>query len=87
LHIGLDPKDKSVLNLVNIVYGRGELVVEVICEYPPLREAAKAACTGLRPQITIPEIGDHIRVTGSYVRDHELGWNEIHPVTRIEILR
>jgi hypothetical protein len=26
-------------------------------------------------------------VTGAYVTDRDNGWNEIHPVTRIEVLR
>lgn len=86
LHIGLDPQQKSVLNVFNMLHGRGELVVEVICEHAPTREAAKAACAGFHSQITIPEIGNRVRVTGSYVTDRDLGWHEIHPVTRIEVL-
>ena len=36
--------------------------------------------------ITAPRIGDRVRITGSYVTDRDNGWNEIHPVSRIEIL-
>jgi len=87
LHIALDPEPKSVLNLVNLMHAHGELVVEVICEHPPADAAEKAACGAFHSQITIPNVGDRVRVTGSYVTDRDNGWNEVHPVTRIEILR
>src|SRR5262249_26139414 len=86
LHIGLKPDDKAVLNLFNIIHGHRELIVEIICEHTPVRESAIPACAGFHSQVTIPQIGNRIRVTGSYVTDSDLGWNEIHPVTRIEIL-
>jgi len=86
LHIGLDPQDKSVLNLINVIHAHRELVVEIVCEHPPGRQAAKAACADFHSQILSPEVGDRIRVMGSYVTDRDQGWNEIHPVTRIEIL-
>ena len=87
LHIGLDPDRKSVLNLMNATHGRGRLVVEVICEHTPARPDAATACAGLTSRVTIPKRGDRIRVTGAYVTDSENGWNELHPVTRIENLR
>lgn len=87
LHIALDPEHKSVLNLVNVIHAHGELVVEVICEHAPAHAGDKVACGAFHPQITIPNIGDHVRVTGAYVTDRDNGWNEVHPVTRIEILR
>ncbi len=87
LHIGLDPRQKSVLNLINVVHSHSELVVEVIREHPPVKDPAKAACAGFHSKITIPAVGNLIRVTGAYVTDRDLGWNEIHPVTRIDIIR
>jgi hypothetical protein len=87
LHIALDPEDKSVLNLVNVMHAHGELVVEVICEHTPADAGDKVACGAFHPQITIPNVGDRVRVTGAYVTDGHIGWNEVHPVTRIEILR
>ena len=87
LHIALDPQQKSVLNFLNVIHGRGELVVEVVCEHTPAEANAKAACEGYRPQVTIPNVGDRVRITGSYVTDRDNGWNEVHPVTKIEILR
>ena len=87
LHIGLDPENKSVLNLVNVMHVHGELVLEVICEHTPVHAGNKVACGAFHPQIMIPNVGDHVRVTGAYVTDRHHGWNEVHPVTRIEILR
>jgi len=86
LHIALDPDDKSVLNLINVIHARGELVVEVICEHAPTEAADRVACGAYQSQITIPRIHDRVRVTGAYVTDLHNGWNEVHPVTRIEIL-
>jgi hypothetical protein len=86
LHIDLDPDNRAVLNLINVIHTHRNLVVEIICEHPPTREAAIKACEGFRSQVLIPQVGDRIRVTGSYVRDTETGWNEIHPVTKIQIL-
>ena len=86
LHIGLDPEEKSVLNLINLIHAHGELVVEVVCEHDSIKEKAKATCAGFHSQVTIPKVGNRIRVTGAYVTDGDLGWNEIHPVTRIEVL-
>ena len=87
LHIGLDPDEASVLNLVNAMHAGRRLIVESVCDHTPKREEAVAACTGFRSEITAPSVGGRIRVTGAYVRDRENGWNEIHPVTRIEILQ
>ena len=88
LHILLDPEDKSVLNLVNIIHGHRKLVVEIICDHPPANPAstAQAVCKDFHPQITTPAVGDRVRITGAYVTDRDNGWREIHPVTRIEIL-
>ena len=87
LHITLDPVHKSVLSLVNVIHAHGELVVEVICEHAPADAGDKGACGDFHSQITIPNVGDRVRVTGAYVTDRDNGWNEVHPVTGIEILR
>ena len=87
VHIAVDPDDKGVLNLVNFLHGHGNLVTEVICGTVLDHGYAKTACTGFRQQVTIPTVGDRVRVIGTYVTDSESGWNEIHPVTRIETLR
>jgi hypothetical protein len=86
LHISLDPDRPSVLNMVNRIHGRGRLVVEIICDHPPAHPEEQTACVDFHPQITIPHAGDHVRITGAYVTDRDNGWNELHPVTHIEIL-
>jgi hypothetical protein len=87
LHISLDPDNKAVLNFMNLVHGHGHLVVEVVCLYAPaVREDAKTACADFHPQVMIPKVGDRIRVIGAYVTDTDNGWNEIHPVTKIDLL-
>jgi hypothetical protein len=34
--------------------------------------------------VTIPAVGEHVAVTGTYVNDSHNGWTEIHPVTSIQ---
>jgi hypothetical protein len=87
LHIGLDPEQKSTLNLINVMHAQRRLIVEVVCDHPSVKNQAGPACEGFTSSITAPNIGDRIRVTGAYVTDRDNGWNEIHPVTRIETLR
>ena len=87
LHIGLDPDHTSVLNFANALHSGGYLIVEVICEHTPADDDPKSACAGFVSRVTVPQTGDRIRVTGAYVTDRGYGWNEVHPVTRIETLR
>ena len=81
VHIALDPDDKHVLNLINATHTRRTLVVEIICE------RAQPACGSYRSPVPVPKAGDRVRVTGAYVTDRDNGWNEVHPVTRIDRLR
>ncbi|HET8892316.1 MAG TPA: hypothetical protein VFQ41_25700 [Candidatus Angelobacter sp.] len=87
LHIGLDPEQKSILNLTNVFHAKRHLIVEVVCDHASSNNEASAACSGYTSQIAAPRVGDQIRVTGAYVTDRDNGWNEVHPVTRIETLR
>ena len=87
LHIGLDPQYKTTLNFFNVMHAQRRLVVEAVCDHPTTKPAPAAACAGFTSPITAPAVGDRIRVTGSYVTDRDDGWNEVHPVTRIEVLR
>jgi hypothetical protein len=87
LHIGLDPEQKSTLNLANVMHAQRHLVVEVLCDHAPRDEGAVGACAGYIPQIAAPRIGDRVRITGAYVTDRDNGWNEIHPVSRIDSIQ
>ncbi len=87
LHIGLDPDQKSVLNLINVTHAHRQLIVEAICDHSPLKNQAGPWCNGFTSTVIAPAVGDRVRVVGAYVTDRDNGWNEIHPVTRIEVLR
>jgi hypothetical protein len=86
LHIGLEPEHASVLNLVNVIHSQRQLVVEIVCEHAPADKGAVATCAGFTTEVSVPKVGDRVRVTGAYVTDSDNGWNELHPVTRIEVL-
>lgn len=87
LHIRLDVDDKTLLNERNYSGQHGDLVIEPVCVKDVTQADAVAACSGFVSSVLIPQAGDRVRVTGAYVTDLEHGWNEIHPVTMIEILR
>jgi hypothetical protein len=61
--------------------------VEVVCVNPITRKRAQGAYTGYTNHVLLPQTGDHVRVTGSYVLDGHNGWAEIHPATKIETLK
>ena len=86
LHIALDPDDKHVLNLLNATHTHRQLVVEIICEHKPAKAVEQTACASYVSAVAIPKAGDRVRVTGAYVTDRDNGWNEVHPVTRIDVL-
>jgi hypothetical protein len=86
LHIGLDPEQKSVLNLINATHAHRRLIVEAVCDHPASGKEAAAACAGFISPVKAPKVGEHVRVIGTFVIDSDNGWTEIHPVTRIEVL-
>ena len=86
LHIALEPDQESVLNLFNAVHGGSHLALEVICEHTATKPSAAAACAAFTSRVAFPAAGQRVRATGSYVTDRDNGWNEIHPVSRIETL-
>src|SRR5436190_15051439 len=55
LHIALEPKSRSVLNLTNLMHLRAKLVVEIVCEHMPTKPAAKAACVDFHSQVAVPK--------------------------------
>lgn len=85
-HIRLkaDPQFANLVNSVNVKGQLGDLVLEPICVNPVTQPDAISACQNFHENITIPSVGSHVQVTGSYVLDNEHGgWAEIHPVTSI----
>ena len=61
------------------------MVVEPICQKQVEQADAIEACANFDEYLDIPPVGTHVKVTGSYVLDHQHGgWAEIHPATSIE---
>jgi hypothetical protein len=80
----LDKGQNDLLLKKNYSKKEGDLVVEVVCVNNITRKRAKGACDGYTNNVQLPSVGDHVRVTGSYVNDTHNGWAEIHPATKIE---
>ena len=62
------------------------LIFEPICIGKVTQQSAKRACRKFHQQITLPNKGDRVSVTGLHVLDNDHGWLEIHPVVKITIL-
>ncbi|MBD0297147.1 MAG: hypothetical protein ICV51_04750 [Flavisolibacter sp.] len=82
----LDKGQENLLLKKNYKKKQGDLVIEAVCINKIKRKIAKGACTGYTNNVWLPSVGDHVRVTGSYVIDSHNGWTEIHPITSIEKL-
>ena len=84
IRVKLDPQFSNLINSANIKNQFGDLVVEPICVNRVTQADAISACQNFHQNISIPPIGSHVNITGSYVLDKEHGnWAEIHPVTNI----
>ena len=80
----LDKGQENLLQKKNFTKKQGNLVIEAICINHITRKSAKGICKGYVNHVQLPNIGDHVRVTGSYVLDSHNGWTEIHPITKVE---
>jgi len=84
----VDPLFRNLLNAGNLSDEGGNLVFEVICKFRVTQADAKAACMGMQSSVSIPPVGTRVRITGSLVRELNHGhWMEIHPVTKIEVIK
>jgi hypothetical protein len=84
IRVKLDPQFSNLINSANVQNQFGDLVVEPICVNKVTQADAISACQNFHQNISIPPIGSHVNITGSYVLDKEHGnWAEIHPVTSI----
>jgi len=82
-----DPQFQNLLNAGNKTAEGGNLVFEIVCRYSVKQADAVAACKGYKNQITIPPVGSHVRIVGTYVQDtFHAQWMEIHPVTSITVI-
>lgn len=86
IRIKLDTQYNYMLNSLNISSEYGDLVCEPICAATITQSDAVAPCAGLTNNVYLPNVGEYVKVTGPYVTDNDHGWNEIHPVTKIEII-
>lgn len=87
INLKLDLQYSNLVNDANMRDQHGDLVLEVICQNPVYQADAVQSCENYTNYVFIPlREGTHIRVDGSYVTDLRHGWNEIHPVSRIEVV-
>jgi hypothetical protein len=83
----LDPEFQNLVNAGNVSDEGGNLVFEIVCKFPVTQPDAKAACRGFTDHVTLPRVGSHVRIVGTYVQDtFHAQWMEIHPVTRITVI-
>jgi len=45
------------------------------------------ACTDYVNHVQLPKVGDHVKVTGSYVIDSHNGWSENSSHHKIELIK
>ena len=83
----LDKGQGDLLTKKNIKKKQGDLVIEAVCANKTTLAKVGITCNGYINKIQIPNVGEHVKVTGSLVNDTHNGWNEIHPITSIEILK
>jgi hypothetical protein len=74
-----DPAYASMLNDKNRT--KGAIHMEII---PVDQAGCGSGCTGAK--VASPRVGAHVRLTGAWVFDRWVGWNEIHPTWKVEIL-
>jgi hypothetical protein len=85
--IRLEPEYRQMLNDGNRTNEDNNLVFEIVCFYPVTQDDAVSACSGYRSKITLPPVGSHIRMRGSFIQDtNHAKWNELHPVSSIEVI-
>ena len=63
----------------------GYLIVEPVCQFPPLQAEAIRVCAADPDPLTggLPAVGDHVWMEGRYVLDlQHHAWAELHPLYR-----
>lgn len=83
----LDPGQDDLLKKKNFSKKDGCLVIEAVCVNNITRKKVKGVCEGYVNNVLLPVVGDHVKVTGSYVLDSHNGWTEIHPISEVEKLK
>ncbi len=83
----LDAGQEDLLTKKNTNKKQGDLVIEAVCANKTTLGKVGNTCNDYINKIQIPKLGEHVKVTGSLVIDTHNGWAEIHPITKIEILK
>jgi hypothetical protein len=82
----VDPPFASLINAGNTSDEGGNLVFEIVCHYTVTQPDAVSACAGFTDHTTIPSVGSHVAITGTFVTEkNHKKWNEIHPVSSIRV--
>lgn len=83
IRLHLDQAYSNLTNSANDQYQYGDLVVEIICVNPPTQTDAIPSCQNYTNHIPIPDVGQHITVTGPYVLDTDhYNWRRYTRYTR-----
>ena len=84
----LDPGFENLLSEGNMSDEDGNLVFEIVCEFPVRQTDAITACEAYSNSVNFPPVGSHVRIVGTYVQDNNHArWMEIHPVTSITVIQ
>jgi hypothetical protein len=83
----LDNGQGKLLTKQNKKKKQGDLVIEAVCVNKTTLKKVGKTCEGYINKIKLPKLGDHVKVTGSLVIDSHNGWAEIHPITKIEVIK
>ena len=92
--LSLDPTYKNMVTKANFnSVMLGGIWSEMICQHPEtsseVQPFKRGECNGFNgPIFNVPQVGQRIRVTGTYLLDlREQGHAEIHPVSSIELIK
>jgi hypothetical protein len=88
LEVRLDAPDQGLLNAGN-EKADGNLVVEPICQFPPMLADAIRICAADPDPAQGPalSVGDHVWMEGRYILDlQHNAWAELHPLYRWGII-
>lgn len=79
----LDDRQGNLLTKKNKKKKDDQLVIEAVCAGKPNLKKVGDACNNFSNTVALPQVGDHVSVTGSLVLDTHNGWAEIHPISSI----
>ncbi len=86
IRVTVDTEYNYMLNATNYSGQYGKLVCEPVCATTCTQADAISSCASFTNTVFIPAVGEYVKVTGNYVTDNDHGWNELHPVTSIQIV-